>query len=581
MNAAMNRLDDRKRFLIITILYIFSSDFLIKKAVGSSCLKYIIVISVFFYALLLWINEYGEESLKVLKKRKKYTFIFLIITICSVIVSYRVFLKHTAGEPFVTYFSILQSALNSLQFFFFFSAFNWRLSYKKIFLFSSIVLGTTMMIYMTPGEVPDEQAHIKAAYRVSNKIMHINQNNYYVMRKDDADEAAHDFAKGACLSREKYNSYLSSLTAPMKNKSLVDYPLDNLVNYDELYVIPAIGISIGRILGMGTFSTILLARCFNFLFYIFLTYASFIVLPVGQTLLLMVSLLPMTLQQVISVSYDSPLLALTFLAFALTIRNFYKNIYTAKDLIDSIAVFLMIFPFKGHAYCLIGFMPLLAMMQKNVRKLIKPKSRKMLKYVLICIFVFILVSLLFFCHRAKLNGLQYTSNLIDWNGKLSKQESYSIGYLIKNPGKTIRLILNTVCNVHIYFFQMIGSSLGWLEINLPEYLIYILSVLLLLSALKRENTDSSFLNLDSNISLFIVSSLTICFIIGGLAIGWTPITSLIVLGIQGRYFLPVAPFVYIQCKKSGIVVDAKADKRLLFLNGLAVLSAIEFLVLQV
>ena len=577
------RLNDKKRFILFSVIYTFLSWFSIRWTAGTSQLKYILIITIGFLAIIFWINTYGKNSKKQIKNSKFKFFLYLLLTAGSMLITYRIFSRHSINEPFVIFFSFIIPTFNVLLFLFFFTAFEWHLAYKKIFLVSNLILGTGMMIYMPPGEVPDEQAHIKAAYRVSNKIMHINQNNYYVLRQDEADVASHDFEKNACFSIEAYNAYLSELTSPAKKGKTVEYTLDNMVNAEPFYIVPGIGISIGRIIGLNAYSTILLGRIFNFIFYTIIVYLAFSILPIGQELMLAVTLLPITLQQVISFSYDAPLFAFSFLSFSITLHYIYKmksERFSKKDIIISAVVFLILFNIKSHAYFLLGLMPMLVILYSYLSEHLSNKTKKILKICIILTLLLLIFLYIFLYFNGTITSIKYKPNMIDWGGAIHSQEGYSLMYFLKNPVAVIKLAFYTArYDFYQYYRQMIGAALGWLDITLPDSLIYIISILLLFTSFRRE--DENVLPLSKNYSclILIISLLTVCFVIGGLAIGWTPVTSNVVAGVQGRYFLPVTLFLYILLKKIGVTITCKLNQYNLLFCGIVAVFTIQYLII--
>ena len=581
MNGKRNRLNDKHRFILISAIYFLLQFALIRKIIGTSLFAYVLVLLTGLYGLILWVNTYGKNSLHEIKDQKLKSLLYFLIFCVSLGITYGVFRNHTEDKLFVEVYSVIVPSVDILLFFFFFSAFEWHISYKNIFLVSNLVLGIAMMMYIPPGEVPDEQDHINAAFYVSNKIMHLNENHYNVLQKDEAAVASHFYAKSACHSYDTYNVYLNELFSSDRDNELVKYSLDGYAGDEILYFMPAIGITLGRAVDLSAYSTILLGRLFNFLFYTLLTYISFSILPIGQSMLFAVTLLPMTLQQVMSVSYDVPLFAFSFLAFSLTLHNIYKSEkYDKKDLIVSILIFILMFNIKSHAYFLIGMMPLLVIIQRYLSTHLTSKTKKIIKWSLIVLLLAVVVLYAVLYLNGTIASMRYTPDMTDWHGAIDLQESYSIGYCLKHPAATVWLMLNTlICNTNTYYRQMIGSELGWLSIELPSTCINIISILLLLSTFKVEGDDAHFLDHQITHLILVVCVLTICFIFGGMAIGWTPVTYDVVMGVQGRYFIPVLPFMYILLKKVHITAGHSFENMLVFMMGMISAITVSILII--
>ena len=97
----------------------------------------------------------------------------------------------------------------------------------------------------------------------------------------------------------------------------------------------------------------------NLILFVAMGWLSIRLLPFGKNLVLLISLLPITLQQVMSVSYDSILLALSLFAAAMTLHLAWaEKIRPGKAVSLGAALFLICLA-KYHAYFLMAFLPLI------------------------------------------------------------------------------------------------------------------------------------------------------------------------------------------------------------------------------
>ena len=117
--------------------------------------------------------------------------------------------------------------------------------------------------------------------------------------------------------------------------------------------------------------------------------------------------------------------------------------------------------------------------------------------------------------------------------------------------------------------QLIGTSLGRLNISIPTVILVGFILIFLISTLEVKN---EYIQISKNVKCWSVFCI---IIIGGLVLlsmfwSWTPVSANVIQGVQGRYFLPALPLVGIAINNKMIVLEKKADKYLmivsLFLN---------------
>ena len=167
---------------------------------------------------------------------------------------------------------------------------------------------------------------------------------------------------------------------------------------------------------------------------------------------------------------------------------------------------------------------------------------------------------------AVINGLGYlgevneiadeTTNYIAWAG----EEGYTIGYFLQNPLELIKIAYNTLrSNLLWYLESFAGGHLGWLIYHIPNYKIWALLFMVVFATVQRK---SETVEMSGAVRVYyLVSALLCCaFAFAGMLFAWTPISSTIILGVQGRYFIPAAPAGMIAFKDKRIRIDDRWDK---------------------
>ena len=110
---------------------------------------------------------------------------------------------------------------------------------------------------------------------------------------------------------------------------------------------------------------------------------------------------------------------------------------------------------------------------------------------------------------------------------------------------------------------MIGWKLGWLDLNIPDYLVSVFLILMAVSTFRR-TYESLQLNSGMRFTLFCFSSISIILIIMGNTLTWTPAASPVAEGVQGRYFLPLLVPVIWLLKNRLISVQGRFNKIVIY-----------------
>ena len=133
--------------------------------------------------------------------------------------------------------------------------------------------------------------------------------------------------------------------------------------FDYMYYLPALGITIGRVLHFGSMLTFLLGRFFNLLLYTALVGLAIKVIPKGKMILFMVAMLPMSLQQAASFSYDAMINATSILVLAFTVKILLGDIASMTKLHWALYAIsgMLLASTKHYCYILVALLPLVTL----------------------------------------------------------------------------------------------------------------------------------------------------------------------------------------------------------------------------
>ena len=410
---------------------------------------------------------------------------------------------------------------------------------QKIHLSTGIIVFSVGIVYMCAmpvSMVPDESVHLFTAYHTSNMMMGIDENGCekkgcVMMREEDSlyNHQAYDYTD------ENIVSFLSQIGQKSTNENLVASGWGVMYGNEYLFIPCSLGISVARLLHLNTASLFFLGRLFNFLFYVALSMLAVYLIPFGKLLLSSILTMPMSFQQGMSFSYDVCVNSIAFLLTAIAFKFAYEN---TKKVNWKKAIPLLFFTFilakaKGHAYITIALLPYIILFMNHL----KCSNKKQTKVILSTVLVILLIvatglGIMMIVNNNHL--VSYTPSYLSY----ADAEKYSISFLLNHPRYIPRIIFGTLFVYGPYYLlTFVGHLLGWLELEISS--IYI-KIELMILALFTVFSDTKKITSNKRSISIIASLISIVFIFAGLLLAWTPINTVLVQGVQGRYFIPVA-----------------------------------------
>lgn len=427
--------------------------------------------------------------------------------------------------------------------------------YKKtpieyLYIIIAVVVGTIYFILIPLGQAPDEYTHIETAYDVANVVLGYEHGTDIEMRNCDLEDTiiTNDY------TREIYDIYMDRLLhdhniSDTGSGMFGDTPLST---NRYLYYPAALGMIIGRLLRLGTIPMMFIGAVFNYIVYVIVAFYSIKKIPFGKTMILLFSILPITMQQVTSYSYDSGILTLSVLIFAMAIRVAYAENLQKRDFIILAIASILIAPVKNGAYFFIILLNLLPL--ARFRKTNKKRFRLILGIMGISTLMLIFPIVRNMINSA--NGGTLMNGYVSW----ADEPGYTVSYLLGNPISLVEICWNTLIdNFSYYIYTMIGGSLGWLNIDIPWWIIIALIACLFITAMKKEN-EAFDLKPWIRCLFAIIALYSIACTAAAMLLDWTPISYKEILGIQGRYFLPVLmPLLYVM-RGNWVKTNENAEK---------------------
>lgn len=394
-----------------------------------------------------------------------------------------------------------------------------KLTYNQLYIY--LLMFLIPILFIIPAlNVPDEFHHFYRSYGnsqiVDNDFKYNGFDNLNIKVPDNI----------SCLNYTQVQvsnkiSSLNTLSDCLKNGQNI-YIYNSSHGFSPLfgYIPQATGIKIADAVSDSPLFIFYFGRLFSFFVVFTICYLAIKITPKYKGLFLLVASLMMFIQQMISYSYDAILNAVALLYVASLIKMICtKDKLSFKNFILPTICLSIILNIK------IVYFPLAILM------FFIPKgktNRNKYFYIVLSIFVSILL----------LKGLNYFISLAAGssgtsviNGDASKQ----ILYLVKHPLFIFKVIYSTLNYNTLFYIRGLVGFFGWFAFKISDlyFVIYLALFLYLLFS------ESNILSSRQRRLLFGMVLLSILGIFGAMYLLWSPYKTLIVEGVQGRYFIPL------------------------------------------
>ncbi len=414
--------------------------------------------------------------------------------------------------------------------------------YANLFFLFAMLFGMVLLILKPPFVTPDENVHYL-------NICHISHGNLFADVKDG--EA------GFTLSAEEYRLFCDyggyyngtgnenrysfdtarALFGRAASKEMVFYPSQYATMNPTAYLPAGLIVGLlGLIFPLNGFTVLCLARVVNLCFFAFVMRLALQKTAALPKTMFLLSLMPMTVFQGASASYDAILIPCCFLLFAYATRLLATDAsITVWDIAALLFACACIFGVK------VAYAPLvLILLSLGVKRF--GSKRKFFT----CAGCTVAVGALFYLLPSVVNAVLCRDVVT-----VSTQASIEHFAYVKSHWYLLPWVLlrTTVHHLAVWAEAFVGK-LGWLDTRFPVVFI-VLFLLFLLFVAATEICDTRGVKKSTRI----LSFLGFCiFYVGTLFvmyIEFNPVEggvgSTLALGIQGRYFIPAIPFLFLAC----------------------------------
>lgn len=408
--------------------------------------------------------------------------------------------------------------------------------YHYLFLVIGLFFGLKMVFLNPPWHTNDEDRHFYNAYALAQgnfaPEVKDKQIGHYVPTNLVASVTIHQgvgYQNGQLMDRENLKKLETQLLQPEKqefcpNVSSYIFPLP--------YVPAAIMIKFGMLIRDNPVWIGWWGRIGSLLAYLLIIFFAIKIIPHFKGLLMAVALSPMALFQGASVTYDTLNLAFIFLLFAFIIKFYFQPEPLRLKHILIYVLIAFLHRCTKDGYFILYFAILCLGFQKFA-------SKQLVFYTIVLLVAVTYLPDFFwmkYISSLHLPGAPMQNDFL-FNGSLN------LRYYLQDPVNLILIVIkNTFAQGKIWFAGIVGRF-GYSYTVLPQWLVFIHVLVYALAVIYEKPIDiicSKF-----KYKLLVVSLLNFIAIIFGILIYVSPVGADLIYGLQGRYFLPIIPFLFL------------------------------------
>ena len=418
---------------------------------------------------------------------------------------------------------------------------------ELVYLALGLVSGLILVFLTPPLQSPDENKHFFRAFQVSELNLFQSDPTVPKALNDISENYSRlNFANIAKPEKGETEAMAKIRVNPAERVQ-VDLPKEFLP-----FLPQAAGMITGKLFGASPLSLIYWGRIFNLLVSLLVIFLAIRITPVFRWIFFMVALMPMTAFLFSSLSHDVLTISLAFLFSAVCFRFAYSpgGILGRKDLVLLFVLTLLLALCKQPYYLLVFFFFLIPVKRLGNLK----------KYLLV--FGGLLVVIVFATQVAGIGKslapaatTQMTATPVAQADSVhspvmdqTKQKDHvnpakQQKFILSDPIRYIGIMINTLThNFRSFYLDTMIGRLGWLSVRLPSLLVSLYLLMLIIVALFDADPR---IRPDWKQRLVITGTgiVIIALIETAMYLLWTPIGQPEILGIQGRYFIPVLPFI--------------------------------------
>jgi uncharacterized membrane protein len=444
---------------------------------------------------------------------------------------------------------------------------NNKIKSEKSFLLLILVYVIPILFLIPALEVPDETYHFYRAYSLSQYNFSLSPNanftNNYVKVSKNISCLYYADSEG----KDNVNN-ISTLSSCFSSKSFKKYKIPALVGSGAalVYLPSAIAIKLASLFTSSPILLFYLGRIINFIISFLLLYQAFRILPKYKKIFLIVVCIPTFIQQTISYSYDSLLNSCAILLMAYFVKFYVQNEQISKKefIIYAILSFFMLY--IKLPYCVLPLLILLVPKNKFKNSDNKNKFLSIILVGIIIIILYLLINKLFTL------GVPFKSKNVSL---VTQNPSKQLHYLLRHPVDILKITYMTIRTQGSGYITSLIGNFGWLKFPLDFRFVFMYYIVMIIIILSSTNIIK---NIKSRVCIFVMVIFVVAAICGGMYLEWTDYRLPYVIGVQGRYFIPLLIPLFLALIPKKAKLNIKNETIYTFINIVFIIFIVSILV---
>lgn len=425
----------------------------------------------------------------------------------------------------------------------YFCAYVFRVKKHILFLVTVLIMGMGYTALFTPYTIPDEVAHYYTAYRVSNTLTATpeaeNPEQALYVRACDTDYngiISNFYGKHLVPSTGAYAAAINNILGVPENEETISIISNYITGNPVCYLFSGFGIAVGRWLHLSSVLTFYMGRMMNLLLFAVLGSLAVRRIPFGKNVLFAVALLPLTLQQIASYSYDSVILAFAFYFVAICFDLIYqKEKISWWDILSLLLCTTFFAAPKAGVYCVVLILLFLIPMNHRLPK--KQAWGTVGGILVATIGLFLLF-----------NAFRFSAPVT------SESDPYTLSMIFESPEEFVALWVQTYfVEKETLVYSLFGGIMAWANLFVSKTYSLAFAALLLISSIRGDtpNERIKMRGVDRTVMWGAVLLTAAGFCAASFL--WTKAGTSYVTGIQTRYILPVLPLILLLLRNDALV----------------------------
>ncbi|GHV16192.1 hypothetical protein FACS189425_00010 [Clostridia bacterium] len=393
----------------------------------------------------------------------------------------------------------------------------------RIFFPAAMILGVLFMFTTPMFRGQDETLHFYRAYEISlgHSISDFSNNVGGRLMPASLQEIALP-----SVTEIKYEDTAKALSQKLEPEKVRFINFPNSALYSPVVYYPqAFGIWLARTLGLGPMYMAYFGRFFNLLVWATLMMLALQILYFGKRMVFLLSLMPMSLFTVSTLSSDPITNALSFLYISYVLYLTFGK----EKRISPIQIAFLLLLCVGISLSKIVYMPLcLICFIIPFHKL--GGKRRYFKVMCSIIAISLIVNLSWLA-----TAMKFLVN----NVMPGVNASMQINSMITHPFTFLGVIFATLSQyLNFYVQSFFGGSLGWFDIPVHTWIILLYTLALAFIAVADNKYGVHFGKRRKAIMIAVACAISL-LIFASIYVQYNRVGAVIIEGIQGRYFMPI------------------------------------------